>query len=188
MRRAFLLSLAILAAPVLAWAAPAPVWSVDKASSRLSFSSSFGGTAFSGVFRRWDADVRFDPKNLAGSSVTATIDTASAVTGDKDRDASLPADEFFAAAKFPKATFTAHTFQDLGGGRYNAAGTLTIRGVSKPLTLPFTLAITGPAARINATIAINRLAFGVGQGEWRAVEAIPAAVTVTIAISAHKAP
>lgn len=183
-----LLALLLIAAPAAALAAPAPAWTVDKAASRVGFTSSFSGESFSGGFRRWDADIRFDPKNLPGSSVTATIDTASAGTGDADRDKSLPDDRFFAAAKFPKATFTARQFQDLGGGRYNAVGTLTLRGVSKPLTLPFTLAITGPAAKMNASVAINRLAFGVGQGEWKAVEAIPAAVTVNIAISAHRAP
>ena len=187
--KAILLTAILLAAvPAMAAAAPVPAWAVDKASSRLGFTSSFSGEAFSGAFRRWDADIRFDPKNLAGSSVTATIDTASAATGDADRDKSLPGDPFFAAAKFPKAAFAARSFQDLGGGRYQAVGVLTIRGVSKPLTLPFTLAITGAAAKMNASIAINRLAFGVGQGEWKAVEAIPAAVTVTIAINARRTP
>ena len=58
---------------------------------------------------------------------------------------------------------------------------LTIRGVAKPLTLPFTLAITGAAAKMNAAVALNRLAFGVGQGEWKATDTVPAGVTVNVA-------
>lgn len=183
---AVLVLLAALVAPVAAWSAPAPAWTVDKAASRVGFASSFSGDGFSGAFSRWSADIRFDPKNLPGSSVSAVIDTASAASGDKDRDQALPSADFFAAAQFPRASFVANRFVDLGGGRYQAVGTLTIRGVSKPLTLPFTLAITGAAAKMNASIAINRLAFGVGQGQWKATEAIPAAVTVTVAISAHR--
>jgi polyisoprenoid-binding protein YceI len=184
-RLALVLGLCVAATPTLA---AAPAWTVNKAASSVRFSSAFNGAAFTGAFGRWDAQIRFDPKQLAASSVTATIDVASAATGDKDRDQGLPSDDFFAAAKFPRATFAANTFKDLGGGRYQAIGQLTIRGVSKPLTLPFTLAITGANARMKAQVAINRLAFGVGQNEWKSVQAIPAAVNVTIDLTAHRAP
>jgi polyisoprenoid-binding protein YceI len=155
---------AFLAAPALA-AAPAPAWTVDKAASKVTFASSFDGGAFTGRFQRWDATIRFDPANLAASSVTATFDMASAVTGDAARDEALPQDDWFAAAKHPKAIFRATSFKALGGGRYQASGTLTIRGVTKPLTLPFSLAITGDTAKMNASVGLNRLAFGVGQGD-----------------------
>lgn len=177
---------AALAAPTLAFAAPAPAWTVDPG-SQVGFASSFSGAPFSGRFARWTAAIRFDPKNLGGSSVTAAIDVTSAATGDKDRDESLPTADFFDAAKFPRATFTATSFKDLGGGRYQAVGQLNLRGVSRPLTLPFTLAITGAQAKMNATVTLNRLAFGIGQGQWSATDAIPAAVSVTINLTAHRA-
>jgi polyisoprenoid-binding protein YceI len=177
-------ALAASAAP----AAPAPAWTVDKAASSVRFSSTVSGAAFAGAFRRWDADIHFDPANLAGSSVTASFDTASAATGDADRDQSLPSPTFLSAAAFPHATFAAHAFKALGPGRYEAIGTLTLRGVTRPLTLPFTLAITGPRARMTGQVAINRLAFGVGQGEWKATTALPANVTVTIALAAQRKP
>src|SRR5690349_17692260 len=75
---------------------PAPAWTVDSASSRITFASSFSGTAFTGSFRRWNAQIRFDPVNLAGSRVLATIDMGSANTGSPDRDQSLPSDDWFA--------------------------------------------------------------------------------------------
>lgn len=174
-----------LAAP--AWAAPAPVWTVDKAASKVAFSSSFDGGAFTGSFRRWDSAIRFDPANLAGSSVTATFDMTSAVTGDAGRDEALPQADWFSAKAFPKATFTAKTFKALGGNRYQAVGTLTIRGVTKPLTLPFTLVITGGVAKMNASVGLNRLAFGVGQGEWKTTEVVPGTVTVNISLTARRA-
>lgn len=168
-------------------AAPATPWTVDKAASKVGFSSSFDGGAFSGSFRRWDAAIRFDPTNLAGSSVTATFDMTSAVTGDSGRDEALPQNAWFAAASFPKATFTAKTFKVLGGNRYQAVGTLTMRGVTKPLTLPFTLVITGGVGKMNASVGLNRLAFGVGQGEWKTTEVVPGTVTVNISLTARRA-
>ena len=170
----------------LAHAAAAPAWTVDKTASALKFTSSFGGEAFSGTFRRWDADIRFDPANLAGSSVTATVDITSAATGSPDRDQALPTADFFDAARFPKATFTAHTFAALGAGRYRARGVLTLRGVAKPLTLPFALTITGAQARMTGAVALNRLAFGVGQNEWKATTTLPAAVSVNVVLVARR--
>lgn len=176
-----------LAVSAPAYAAPAPAWTVDKAASKVSFSSSFDGGAFTGQFRSWNAAIRFDPANLAGSSVTATFDTASAATGDATRDQALPEPDWFSAKAFPKATFTASSFKALGGGKYQAIGTLTVRGVTKPLTLPFTLVITGDTARMTSSVGINRLAFGVGQGDWKTTEVVPATVTVNISLTAKRA-
>lgn len=182
--RTLLLAACLLAGPALA--APPPTWVVDKAHSAVRFSSSFNGTAFTGAFSRWNADIRFDPANLAASQITAVIDVASAATGDADRDQALPTDDFLAAAKFPRATFTAHAFKALGPGRYLAIGQLSLRGVTKPLSVPFTLKIVGGKATVAAALPLDRLAFGVGQNEWRKTDAIPAAVTVAIALSADR--
>jgi polyisoprenoid-binding protein YceI len=169
-----------------AHAAAPPTWVVDKATSSVRFSSSYNGAAFSGDFSRWDADIHFDPNNLAASSVTATIDVASAATGDADRDQAIPSPTFLSAAKFPRATFTARAFKSLGGNRYRAMGALTLRGLTKPLTLPFTLAITGAQARMNANVPLNRLAFGVGQDAWQKTAALPAVVNIAIAVTARR--
>jgi polyisoprenoid-binding protein YceI len=184
------LSLSAISAfsPMAVAAATAPAWVVDKGASSVRFSSSMAGEAFTGAFRRWDADIRFDPANLAGSSVTASFDVASAATGNPDRDQALPTATFFDAPAFPRATFVARQFSVLGPGRYQAQGVLTLRGVSRPLALPFSLALTGPQARMTGAVAINRLAFGVGQDEWKAVTTIPAAVTVSIVLVARRTP
>lgn len=166
---------------------PAPVWAVDQRASRLGFQSSMGGEAFSGQFTNWRAAIRFDPKNLAGSSVLVRVDVTSARTGSADRDGALPGDEWFAAAKFTQATFAARTFRDLGGGRYQAVGTLSLRGVSRPLVLPFQLRIQGNQARVVGSTVVNRNVFGVGQGQFSSAETIPFAVRVSVSLAARRA-
>jgi polyisoprenoid-binding protein YceI len=173
--------------PAAALAAP-PLWTVDKGASHLAFSSSVSGGAFTGAFKSWDAVIHFDPKDLAHSDVAVTIDMASAATGNGDRDAELPSQDWFWTSHFPKATFVAHGFTPAGPGRYTAAGVLTIRGVAKPLTLPFSLAITGAAAKMNASVQLNRLAFGVGQGEWKATDTVPAGVNLNVQLLARRSP
>ena len=186
--RAWLVAAAILLGPCAALAAPPPpAWSVDHTVSKLTFSGVVSGASFTGVFRKWDAAIRFSPRDLAHSSVAVTVDMTSAFTNNGDRDALLPDEDWFWTSHFPRASFVSNSFRLVGPGRYVAAGVLTIRGAAKPLTLPFTLAITGTKAKMNAQVALDRLALGVGQGEWKATDTVAAKVTVAVDLTATRA-
>lgn len=175
------MALSAISAPAYAGA---PVWNVNKASSHLGFGVAVNNQGVRGEFRRWDAQIAFDPKALSQSRVAATIDMGSAVTGDATRDQSLPTGDWFNTAAFPRATFTASSFKDLGGGRYQAMGDLTIRGVRHPVVLPFTLKIAGKSAQMQGSLTINRGLFGVGQGQWKGTEMVAANVQVNVSINA----
>ena len=171
---------------------PAPVettdpvrWKVSPGST-LTFTTAWSGTPVQGRFDRWKADVLFGPKALDRSKVTVTIDMASAKTGDPQRDASLPAPDWFDAANHPSAIFTASRFTQSGEGRYVAHGTLTLRGVSKPLDLPFQLKIDGANATVSARASLDRVAFGVGQGEFAATDQIPGKVGLRVQLRAQR--
>ena len=184
----FAAALTLAAAPVAAQAPSpaAPAWTVDKAASRVGFRASMSGAAFEGRFNRWDARIHFDPANLRGSRVTATIDVASAATGDGARDEALPSSDWFDARRHPRAVFTSTAITASGPGRYVAQGVLSLRGVTRPVSLPFTLAISGDTARMTGSTVLDRTAFGVGQGEWRDTNTIPARVTVNVAVTARR--
>ena len=175
-------------------AAPAPAaakagasaWTVDKANSKIRFRSAFSGTAFEGGFAKWDAQINFDPKNLAASKVVVTVDLASAGTGDSDRDSTLPSADWFNVAKFPRAVFTSTVIKDLGGGKYEADGSLSLKGVAKPVALPFTLAITGDTAKMSGQVVLKRNDFGVGQGQFAAADTVPFEVTVPVTVVAKR--
>ena len=176
-------------AAVSAEAKPAAsnMWIIDKSASQLGFRSSMGGTPFSGTFRRWDARISFDPAALGKSSVTVAVDLASASTGDASRDQSLPTSDWFDTSRFPRATFTSNSFKSLGGNRYAAAGVLTIKGVARPVVLPFQVAIAGDTARAQGALAINRSVFGVGKGQFAGPDSIPFNVQVVVRINAVRA-
>jgi polyisoprenoid-binding protein YceI len=187
--RSSALSLGLLLglAAVPAVAAPA-VWIVEPGASKLAFQGAVNGTPFTGAFRRWTAQIAFDPKALAASYVAVSVDLASAASGDADRDQTMPTADWFWVAKFARASFVSHAFRPVGGGRYVATGDLTLRGVTRPVTLPFTLAIVGDKAVMNGTTAIDRTAFGVGQGQWKTGDVVATKVTVNVALTAHRAP
>lgn len=176
----------VFSAPAFAAPAQTPTWTINKTVSRLGFAGAMNGQGFAGTFRHWDAAIRFDPKSLGTSRVTAVIDMGSASTGDQTRDEALPTSDWFSAAVFPRATFTASEFKDLGGGRYQAIGTLAIRNVRRPVVLPFMLKIAGNDATMQGILTVDRRTFGVGQGQFVTGDTIATPVRITVNISAKK--
>jgi len=166
--------------------AQAATWTVDTAHSHLGFTGSQSGTPFKGSFGKFAGTIVFDPANPGAGHADITIDTASASTGDQQKDSAMPGDDWFAAAKFPQAHFMASSFKSTGAGAFEAMGTLTIRGMSKPLDLPFTLAITGDDAKADGKVQLIRTAYGVGQGAWATAQYVALEVAVDIDITAKK--
>jgi polyisoprenoid-binding protein YceI len=185
-RLALALAALTLSAGVAA-AQEAPKWTVDPARSHLLVEATAEGQAFEGHFQRWDADIHFDPKALGASKVVVSVETASFASGDDQRDSSAQSEDWFASAMFPKATFTTKSFKDLGGGKYEADGDLTIRGMTQPVALPFTLDINGDEAKLDGETKIDRSAFGVGQGENGSSDTVPFDVTVKVDLVATRA-
>jgi polyisoprenoid-binding protein YceI/cytochrome b561 len=176
---------ATTAAVPTAVAAEPVQWTVAPGST-LGFSTEWGGVAIDGRFERWTADILFSPDALDRSKVRVEIDIASASTGDAQRDEMLPSPDWLDAAANPKAVFTATRFERTGTDRYVAHGGLTLRGVTKPVRLPFQLKIEGDKARVSGVTSLDRTAFGVGQGEWKSTDQIPANVKVKVSLTARR--
>ncbi|QDH16992.1 YceI family protein [Swingsia samuiensis] len=161
-------------------------WSIDSAHSTIGFSGSQTGSPFDGKFNTFDGTISFDPAHPETGHAKINIDVTSAKTGDQQRDGAMPGADWFNVAKFPKATFEATSFTSKGGNAYEAHGTLTIRGVSQPETLPFTLDISGDSAHAVGHLQLVRSKFGVGQGPWATGQWVALEVNVNVDITAHK--
>lgn len=166
--------------------AEAPAWAVDYTRSRLSFTASQMGQPLAGEFKRFDADVHFDPAALAKSRVTVRIETASVDTGSRDRDAAAREREWFDVARFPEARLTTQEIRANGDGQYVAAATLALRDMSLPVTLPFSLTIDGDEAHATGELTMARTDYGVGQGQWAAGDVIDRDVTVHFDLIARR--
>lgn len=145
--------------------------------SRLGFSGSFQGATFEGSFAKWTAQISYDPAQLVTSRFDVTVDTASARTGDNDRDSALPGADFFNVARFPTAHFVSSGFRQ-AGGRVVVDGQLTLRGVTRPVSLDVTFVPNAQGATLDASGTLNRLDYGVGGGEYADTSVIGAPVQV----------
>lgn len=169
----------LLASLLLALSLPAAATDyVQMAGSTLAFAGKYQGEVFSGRFPGFSTRLSFDPAQLAGAKLDVAIPLATATTGNSDYDDNLRGGDFLDAAKFPQARYTATRFRALGGNQYAADGTLSLRGVSKPVTLTFTWT-PGPQPVLNGKATVKRLDFGVGGGDWADTGLIPDAIAVS---------
>lgn len=163
---------------LLPLAALAREWKVDAAHSALTFTGTYQGEKFEGRFQRFDAKVEYDPKDLAHAKFDVTVDVASVNTANTERDQALPRKAFFDTAEFPRAHFSTTRFRTGANGQVFADGTLSLRGVSKPVTLAVKFAPDGSGATLDVDTALKRLDFGIGSGDWADTSMIGNAVAV----------
>lgn len=159
---------------------PATDWHGSGSSGTLRFQFNQAGAATTGAFNRFTVALAMAADG-SPARLSVVVDVGSIDTQDKDRDAALRAPDIFDAGTFPQATFVADRIEHTGGNLYAAAGKLTIRGVSREVILPFLLArFAGdpPGWKIAGNMPINRLDYGVGQGEWRSTAMVGNAVTI----------
>jgi len=161
---------AALAAGV-AWAS-AGAWAQQQlvpAQSEIVFVTRQMGVPLEGRFRRFDAQVAFDPAKPAASRIQFTVDVASATLGSRETDVEMPKPLWFNTARFPQATFQSTSVKPAGPGKFEVAGRLTIKGIGSDVVVPVSLAQpSGPSGVTTATgsFPIKRLTFKVGEQEW----------------------
>jgi cytochrome b561 len=171
-------------------AVPAPSWVIDPQASRAEFSATVDNVAFTGTFTGMTGTILFDPGNLPGSRADVTVRIDTVQSGSAERDSSMVQPAWFDAESFPESRFVSTAFESLGGNRYVAHGRLTIRDVTLPVDLPFTLDISTDSggnkiANMQGTFDLQRLDYGVGQGDWAGTGMVANPVNVRVFVTAR---
>jgi polyisoprenoid-binding protein YceI len=162
----------------------AKTWVIDNSQSHLGFIGTQGTTPFNGSFKNFTASIDLDPDHPETAKITATIDIASVSAGSSERDSYLPQADWFNTKAFPQAQFTSTSIQKTGDHAYVAQGNLTIKNITQPVTLPFTLTQEGDHWRAQGKTTLMRTDFHIGQGDWSNEDYVKHAVDVVIDLSA----
>jgi polyisoprenoid-binding protein YceI len=143
-------------------------WNIDLSHSAIHFSARHMVVSKTrGKFAKFSGSIQFDPKELSKGAVNVEIDPASVDTGDAQRDGHLKSGDFFEVDKFPTASFKSTKVVEKGEGKLQIVGDLSLRGVTKPVTLEASYEGSGKdpwggeRAGFTATTTINRTDFGV---------------------------
>lgn len=127
----FMLALAVGPAPALA-----AEYTIDATHSQVLFKvRHLGISIVTGRFEEFFGLFSFDRDHPEEASVTATIDMASVNTNSEDRDEHLRSFDFFDVGNFPEMIFVSHTAVPRGEGMFDLEGELTLRGITRPVTL-----------------------------------------------------
>lgn len=157
-------------------------WSMQPKESTLTFVGTQAGAEFEGAFEIFTADIRFDPEDLAGSRFEVKIDMASVNSRDSERDGIIKGPDLFAAQQWPAARYLAGRFSDKSGGKYAATGKLTLRNVTRDVPIEFTFEPGDSGAWLKGSATLQRLDFGVGQGEWQDTTTVGNEVKIRFAL------
>jgi polyisoprenoid-binding protein YceI len=153
----------------------------------LTFTFEQAGAASKGSFHQFTTALAYDEKNPAAGSLEVTVQTASVDTEDKDRNDTLVGADLLDAQKYPTAKYVAHSFAKRADGSVDALGKLTLRGVTRDLRLPLKIVTTASGVEISGVVSIQRLDFGVGQGEWKATDSVGDQVKLQYKVALVKA-
>jgi len=165
-------------------------WDIDYPASYIRFRAEQAGASFDGSWPDWHATVRFLPDRLPASSAEVEIHVAAVSTGDRDRDETILSADWFAAADFPTASFSCHDFAANADGTFTANAQLTIRDLTTPVSLNFTLATNAAGDRriLDGSTRLDRLAMQLGRGEWVSTTWVGQFVDVQVHVEARLQP
>lgn len=173
-------------------------YTVDSQSSVVNFTLSARKAIFTvhrqGQFSALAGGVSYDPSNPSATHVDLTVYTGSVTLEDPEHEDLLRSDEFFDVAQHPTMHFVSTTVAQQGNGRLSVTGDLTIRGITRQLTLPIRVIPSAGEAGMttfDTTFEIDRTQFGLNGGGPRSREikvSIGRKVEIHMAITAHKVP
>lgn len=180
----FCLSLFLLCWPFWALADEGGTsWIVNEGESAVTFSVAVEGSPVVGEFTKFKAAITFDPVNLTESQAEVVFDLNHITASFEDVAENLKKESWFDVRQFPNAHFVSRTFRHLDDQAYEVLGDLTIRDVTAPAVLAFTLIrYDKDQAEIRGKMTISRRAFGVGQGPWDSVSMVADQVDLEVHI------
>ncbi|WP_432719642.1 YceI family protein [Jeongeupia wiesaeckerbachi] len=151
---------------------------LNAGKSQIGFTFKQMNTPADGSFKRFAANVDFDPAKPEATKAEFSVDLTSIDTGSPDGDSEAKKKAWFNTAATPKATFTAKSVKSLGNGKFEARGPLTIKGVSRDVVSTFTAKQNGADLQLDGSFPLLRLQYKLGDGDWADTGAVADEVLV----------
>ena len=175
--------------PAVAPADPPELWNIDYTRSEIRFIAEQAGARFSGTWNRWQAQIHFSQQRLDDSTAQVTIAADSAATNDADRDATITTSDWFAATTFPTIRYDVQHISKVPAGeqtgqRLAASGILHIKQHAVPVDFLFSVTASGKQRTLEGTARLDRLALGLGLGEWADPATVGQFVQVSVTVVA----
>ena len=177
---------ALIAAGAWLWAtgtarAVADCWVLVPQAGKIVFTGTQAGAPVQGTFSDYDGRVCIDGRDPADSRIRVSVRTASVDTQLPELDEALRGPDFFDSARWPQAVFESESVKSLGQGRYQVTGKLSLRDVTREISVPVKLtSAAGGDARLEGRLSFERLDYHIGLGQWADIGWVGNRVEVTV--------
>lgn len=168
-------------------ASACPEWQSVAAESQLHFFAKFEGADAPGTFKRFDVCLELDPAEPVSGRLEVHVDIRSADMDSADLNEAIAEPEWFDTGAFPQARFVSEDIEAAGEANFVARGELELKGVRRPVDVPFVWRELNGAATMSGEVLLERTAFGIGSGAWAEDESIGHEVTVRFSVVLERA-
>ena len=172
------------AALFTAAAAHAAPLKTDLAKSNVSATFKQMNVPVEAKFKTFSAQIDYDAAKPDASKAAVDINTASMDLGDPEYNREVAKKEWFNTAQFPKATFVSTSIRPASTDKLNVAGKLTIKGKTADVSFPLTVKTAGKQQVFEGQLPIKRLAFNIGEGEWKDTSMVADEVVIKFRVTA----
>ncbi|MET0267314.1 MAG: YceI family protein [Duganella sp.] len=147
--------------------ASAAVLKADPAKTTVSATFKQMNVPIESKFKKFTVSIDYDAAKPDASKASVEVETASFDMGDAEYNKEVAKKEWFNAAQFPKATFVSTSIKSAGAGKLTVTGKLTIKGKTTDVTFPLNVKTEGGKQVFDGALPIKRLAYNIGEGEWK---------------------
>jgi polyisoprenoid-binding protein YceI len=158
---------------------------VQPEKSKVTFQYKQMGVAMDGHFKKFTAQLNFDPAKPAAAQARIEIDLASIDAGSSDADDEVVGKTWFNVKAFPQATFVARQFKSTGANQFEVSGALTIKGKTQDIKFPLKLAAQGNTAVFGGGFVMRRADFAIGEGMWAKFDVVANDIQVNFQLTAN---
>ncbi|MBV6826023.1 YceI family protein [Pseudomonas sp. PD9R] len=139
---------------------------VNPTASTISFTYGQMGSRMYGTFSKFEGHLDFDTASPEAAHAKLTINLDSIDAGSSDANSELQKPAWFDTTTYPQATFESTEVKNLGNNRYLITGRLTLRGLTRVVTVPVLLKAENTIGIFDGELTLKRDDFKIGEGEW----------------------
>ena len=164
--------------------ASAAVLKTDPAKSSVAAVFKQMNVPVEAKFKTFTAQIDYDAAKPESAKASVDIQTASMDLGDAEYNREVSKKEWFNTAQFPKASFVSTSIKPAGAGKLNVAGKLTLKGKTADVAFPLTVKAEAGKQVFEGQLPIKRLAFNIGEGEWKDTSMVADEVVIKFRVTA----
>lgn len=178
------LSLLLLGSTLAMSAGAVEYKAIQADKSKVTFQYKQMGVGMDGRFKKFTAQLNFDPAKPASAQAQLEIDLASVDAGSSEADDEVVGKTWFNVKAFPKASFVARQIRSTGSNQFEVSGVLTLKGKSQDIKFPLQYVAQGNSGVFSGGFVMQRADFAIGEGTWAKFDVVANDIQIQFQLTA----